>query len=118
MPPEQAAAQVSAVGRLSDVYSLGAILYCLLTGRPPFQAATPVETLLKVQQQEPVSPRQLNPALPVDLDTIVLKCLEKAPIQRYATARRLAEDLERFLSGEPITARPISSLARLARWCR
>src|SRR5262249_23514273 len=77
MPPEQAAAQLSAVGRLSDVYSLGAILYCLLTGRPPFQAANPLETLLQVQKQDPVPPRQLNPNIPLDLDTVVLKCLDK-----------------------------------------
>ncbi len=118
MPPEQAAAQVSAVGRLSDIYSLGAILYCLLTGRPPFQAATPVETLLQVQKQEPVSPRQLNPALPLDLDTIVLKCLDKSPQRRYPSAQALADELGRYLNGEPITARPISSVARLARWCQ
>src|SRR5262249_40980974 len=118
MPPEQAAAQVSAVGRLSDVYSLGAILYCLLTGRPPFQAANPLETLLQVQKQDPVPPQQLNPNLPLDLDTIVLKCLDKAPARRYASARALAEELQRYLDGRPILARPVGRLERFRRWCR
>ncbi len=118
MPPEQAAAQVSAVGRLSDVYSLGAILYCLLTGRPPFQAASPLETLLQVQKQEPVPPRQLNPNLPLDLDTIVLKCLDKSPSRRYASARALGEELNRYLEGRPILARRVSRAERFWRWCK
>jgi WD40 repeat protein/tRNA A-37 threonylcarbamoyl transferase component Bud32 len=118
MPPEQAAGKISAVGRSSDVYSLGAILYCLLTGRPPFQAATPVETLLQVQQQEPVPPRRLNPAIPFDLDTIALKCLEREPSHRYPTAAELGVDLRRFLTGEPIAARPIGRVERSWRWCR
>src|SRR5215471_13667255 len=110
MPPEQAAAQVSAVGRLSDVYSLGAVLYCLLTGRPPFQAASPLETLLQVQKQEPLAPRQLNPNLPLDLDTIVLKCLDKSPTRRYASAKALADELNRYLEGRPILARPVGQI--------
>jgi WD40 repeat protein/tRNA A-37 threonylcarbamoyl transferase component Bud32 len=118
MPPEQAAAAVGAVGRLSDVYSLGAILYCVLTGRPPFQAATPIETLLQVQQQEPVPPRQLNPSIPLDLDTIVLKCLDKSPSRRYASAQALADELRRFLEGRPVVARRIGQAERLRRWCR
>jgi WD40 repeat protein/serine/threonine protein kinase len=118
MPPEQAAAQVSAVGRLSDVYSLGAVLYCLLTGRPPFQAANPLETLLQVQKQDPVPPRQLNPNIPLDLDTIALKCLDKSPVRRYASARVLAEELQRYLDGRPILARPVGRLERFWRWCR
>ncbi len=118
MPPEQAAAQVSAVGRLSDVYSLGAILYCLLTGRPPFQAATSVETLLQVQTQDPVPPRQLNPGIPLDLNTMALKCLEKVPARRYASARDVGDELQRYLNGEPIVARPISLLERGWRWCK
>jgi WD40 repeat protein/serine/threonine protein kinase len=118
MPPEQAAAKVSAVGALSDVYSLGAILYGLLTGRPPFQAATPVETLLQVRQQEPVSPRQLNPAIPLDLDTIVLRCLDKSPQRRYASARALKDELNRFLEGRPILARRVGRVERFWRWCR
>jgi serine/threonine protein kinase/formylglycine-generating enzyme required for sulfatase activity len=118
MPPEQAAAQVSAVGRLSDVYSLGAILYCLLTGRPPFQAASSVETLLQVQTQDPVPPRQLNPGIPRDLNTMALKCLEKVPARRYASARDVADELQRYLNGEPIVARPISTVERGWRWCK
>jgi WD40 repeat protein/serine/threonine protein kinase len=118
MPPEQAAAQASAVGHLSDIYSLGAILYCLLTGRPPFQAATPIETLLQVQKQEPVAPRQLNPTIPLDLDTIVLKCLEKSPARRYSTAQDVVEELQRFLDGRPIVARPVGSVERMWRWYR
>jgi formylglycine-generating enzyme required for sulfatase activity len=118
MPPEQAAGQASAVGRQSDVYSLGAILYCLLTGRPPFQAATPLETLLLVRSQEPVPPIQLNGAIPLDLNTISLKCLEKDPARRYRSAQELADELQRHLSGEPIFARPIGLVERSWRWCR
>jgi serine/threonine protein kinase len=118
MPPEQAAAQVGAVGPLSDIYSLGAILYCALTGRAPFQAATPIETLLQVQNQEPVSPRQLNPAIPLDLDTIVLKCLEKSSARRYASAKALAEELSRYLDGRPILARRVSRADQFRRWCQ
>jgi tRNA A-37 threonylcarbamoyl transferase component Bud32 len=118
MPPEQAAAQVSAVGRLSDVYSLGAVLYCLLTGRPPFQAASPLETLLQVQKQDPVPPKQLNPNIPLDLDTIVLKCLDKTPVRRFMSAQALAEELQRYLNGRPILARPVGRVERFWRWCQ
>ena len=118
MPPEQAAGQTRRIDARSDVYSLGAMLYELLTGRPPFQAATTLETLQLVIANEAVSPRRLNPALPRDLETICLKCLEKAPNRRYQTARELADELDRFLKDEPIRARPISSPARLMRWCR
>jgi WD40 repeat protein/tRNA A-37 threonylcarbamoyl transferase component Bud32 len=117
MPPEQAAAQVSAVGRASDIYSLGAVLYCLLTGRPPFQAATALETLLQVQKQEPLAPRQLNPAIPLDLDTIILKCLDKSPSRRYRTANDLADELTRYLENRPILARRVSRTERFWRWC-
>lgn len=118
MPPEQAGGDRDNIGPLSDIYSLGAILYCLLTGRPPFQAATPVETLMQVMTREPVGPRQLNSDVPRDLETICLKCLEKEPEQRYSSAQELADELQRFLEGRPIHARPISGPARAIRWCR
>jgi len=116
VPPEQAEAKPGGVGRTADVYSLGAILNCLLTGRPPFQAATPLETLLQVLEHEPASPRQLNPGIPLDLDTIVLKCLEKSPERRYATAQNLADELSRFLAGLPIHSRRIGRAERGWRW--
>lgn len=118
MSPEQAGGKTDRIGPLSDVYSLGAILYTLLTGRPPFQSTTPTATLIQVLQQEPVSPRALNAKAPRDLETICLKCLEKEPRRRYASAGELAAELNRYLTGEPIQARPIGSAARLWRWCR
>ncbi|MCY2964547.1 MAG: WD40 repeat domain-containing serine/threonine-protein kinase [Planctomycetota bacterium] len=118
MPPEQASGETARIGIHSDIYSIGAILYCLLTGRPPFQAATPLDTVMQVIQQEPVPPRQLNAAIPRDLETITLKCLEKDPHQRYSSARELAEELDRFLKGEPIHARSVSRIERGWRWCR
>lgn len=118
MPPEQASGKTAQAGPLADVYSLGATLYCLLTGRPPFQAANSLETLLQVVEQEPVPPRQLNRSVPIDLETICLKCLEKDPARRYESAAALASDLERFQRDEPILARPISRLEHTWRWCR
>src|SRR5512140_722834 len=118
MAPEQAAAQRGLVGKRSDIYSLGAILYHLLTGRAPFVAATVAETLQQVQTTEPVSPTILNPHLPRDLKTICLKCLEKQPARRYQTAQELAEELSRWLRGEPIRARPVSRPEKVWRWCR
>ena len=118
MPPEQAAGRVDEIGPLADVYSLGAMLYALLTGRPPFQAANVMETLQQVLERDPVSPRTLNPAVDRDLETICLKSLEKDPAKRYATAGEFAGDIGRYLENKPIIARPIGKPARVWRWCK
>jgi eukaryotic-like serine/threonine-protein kinase len=118
MAPEQAFRGPHAIGPAVDIYALGAILYDLLTGRPPFQAATPWETVQQVLSEEPVRPARLQPQVPRDLETICLKCLQKEPRQRYASAGALADDLVRLLEGRPIVARPVGPFGRSWRWCR
>lgn len=118
MPPEQAAGNTSEVGPRSDVYSLGAVLYFLLSGRPPFQSANHVEVLMQVLENEPIPTRTLAPDVPKDLDTICQKCLEKDPNRRYESAQAFSDDLIRFVNDEPVFARPIGRTERAWRWSR
>ncbi|MFO0958351.1 MAG: serine/threonine-protein kinase [Isosphaeraceae bacterium] len=118
MAPEQAGGRGADVSATADVYGLGAILYELLTGRPPFRARTVNETVMQVLEREPEPPRRINPAVPRALEMIVLKCLEKKPDRRYPSAEALAADLERYLRGEPVEAARIGPLGAIGRWAR
>jgi WD40 repeat protein len=118
MAPEQARGRSAEVGPAADVYSLGAVLYECLTGRPPFRGPTPLETLLDVLTRDPAPPRRLRPDVPRDLETICLKCLRKEPGRRYATAEALADDLRRFRENRPVSVRPVGLLERAGLWAR
>src|SRR5262249_49921128 len=118
MAPEQASGRVKDVGPQTDVYALGVILYEMLTGRPPFLSANSIDIVRQVISDEPVSPSRLQHKVPRDLVPVCLKCLEKDPQKRYPTAASLADDLQHFIDGEPITARPVTRVQRAVKWAR
>jgi WD40 repeat protein len=118
MAPEQVQSHSESVGPAADIYALGSILYEMLAGRPPFEAETPILVMGQLVHDEPLSPSRLRPRLPADLVTICLKCLEKSPRRRYASARALADDLQRYRTGKPILARPVGAFGRAYRWCQ
>src|SRR5262249_45125377 len=118
MAPEQAGGKSKGIGPAADVYALGAILYELTTGRPPFKATTAIDTMLQVVSVEPVPPSQIQPTVPRDLETICLRCLVKEPSRRYGSAAELAEELRRFRAGEPIRTRPVGRLEKALKWAR
>src|SRR5262249_5104307 len=118
MAPEQASGHAKDAGVTADVYSLGAILYELLTGNPPFRGETKWETLQQVISQDPILPSHRRPKVPRDLETICLKCLQKEPGRRYGSALHLAEDLQRFRTGQAILARPVSLRERITKWVK
>jgi eukaryotic-like serine/threonine-protein kinase len=118
MAPEQAAGRSARVGPLTDIYSIGAVLYECLTGQPPFREATPLDTVMRVLEGEPVKPRDINPTIPPALEAICLRCLEKAPEHRYPTSDAIADNLERFLKGEEVEGLTAGLVPRLGRWLR
>ena len=111
MAPEQARGRKD-IGPHADIYALGAILYAMLTGRPPFLGATPFDTVSQLLSEDPIAPSRLQPSIPTDIETICLKCLQKDPARRYGDAAALADELHRFLNHEPIEARPVSTAER------
>jgi serine/threonine protein kinase/tetratricopeptide (TPR) repeat protein len=118
MAPEQAEGKTREIGPAVDIYALGTILYELLVGRPPFRAGNPIDTIRQVVEQEPVPPRHLEPRVPLDLETICLKCLEKSPARRFPTAAELGDDLRRFIDGLPVHARPTPGWERAWKWAK
>jgi hypothetical protein len=118
MAPEQAAGDCDAIGPPADIYALGSLLYFTLTGRPPFKAANVIDTLVQSLESEPTMPRALNPLIPKPLEQICMRCLERAPADRYPSAQEVAKDLDRFLQGQPVHAHPPTLIERLRRFAR